>query len=136
MIKGFAHVCLLAADLEAAERFYCNGLGLKKVFDFIRSDRVVGFYLELAPGTFIEIFQRDGVDAKAVSPITHFCVEADDLDPVSKRLTENGYEATPKKLGADNSWQFWTTDPGGVRIEFHQYTDTSSQLTHKNCILS
>ncbi len=135
MIKGFAHVCLLAVDLGAAERFYCNGLGLKKVFDFIRNDRVAGFYLELVPGSFIEIFQRDGVDAQAVSPITHFCVEADDLDPIARRLTENGYEATPKKLGADNSWQFWTTDPSGVRIEFHQYTERSSQITRENCIL-
>ena len=35
MIKGLAHVCLSATDLAAVERFYCRGLGLKKVFVII-----------------------------------------------------------------------------------------------------
>ena len=135
MIKGVAHVCLSATELAAAERFYCRGLGLNKVFDFIRSDRVVGFYLEVSKGAYIEVFQRDGIDAKANSPISHFCLEVDDIDQIGRRLTEHGYEATPKKLGADQSWQMWTTDPSGVRIEFHQYTDRSSQITHENCVL-
>jgi lactoylglutathione lyase/glyoxylase I family protein len=135
MIKGLAHVCLAATDLAAVERFYCCGLGFKKAFDFIRNDRVVGFYLELSQGGYIEVFQRDEIDVKANSPILHFCLEVDDLEPIGLRLTENGYEATQKTLGADQSWQMWTTDPSGVRIEFHQYTDRSSQITRKNCIL-
>lgn len=135
MIRGFAHVCLYGTDLEASERFYCSGLGFKKAFNFIRNDRVVGFYLEVAKGSYIEIFLRDAVDPKAAFPIAHFCLEAGDLDAVGKRLIENGYEATPKKLGADHSWQLWTTDPSGVRIEFHQYTDRSCQITHENCVL-
>ncbi|OGV68596.1 MAG: hypothetical protein A3K19_11515 [Lentisphaerae bacterium RIFOXYB12_FULL_65_16] len=43
---------------------------------------------------------------------------------------------TDKKLGADQSWQFWVTDPGGVRIEFHQHTENSSQRTGKDCIVT
>ncbi len=135
MIKGLAHVCLSAADLTAAERFYCSGLGFTKTFDFIRDNRVIGFYLEVSPGVYVEIFQRSEIDDKAKGPIQHFCLEVDDIEQVRLRLTENGYEATEKKLGADQSWQIWTTDPSGVRIEFHQYTDRSSQITHENCIL-
>ena len=135
MIKGLAHVCLAAADLAATERFYCGGLGLQKAFDFIRNDRVVGFYLALPQGGYIEIFQRDGIEAKANGPILHFCLEVDDIELTGRRLTENGYEVTAKSLGADHSWQMWTTDPSGVRIEFHQYTERSSQITHENCIL-
>jgi catechol 2,3-dioxygenase-like lactoylglutathione lyase family enzyme len=135
MIKGFAHVCLSAADLAAVESFYCRGLGFKKAFDFIRNDRVVGFYLEVAHGTYIEVFQQDVIDTKARSPISHFCLEVDDIEQIGLRLAENGYEATEKKLGADQSWQMWTTDPTGARIEFHQYTELSSQITHKDCIL-
>ena len=135
MIKGLAHVCLSATDLAAAERFYCCGLGLKKAFDFIGDGRVVGFYLEVSRGGYVEVFLRDGIDAKANGPIQHFCLEVDDIEQTGLRLTENGYEVTPKKLGADQSWQMWTTDPSGVRIEFHQYTDSSSQITHENCIL-
>jgi lactoylglutathione lyase/glyoxylase I family protein len=135
MIKGFAHVCLAAVDLPAAERFYCSGLGFRKIFDFIRNKRVIGFYLEISQGDYVEIFQRDEIDAKAKGPIQHFCLEVDDIEQVRLRLSENGYEATGKTLGADQSWQIWTTDPSGVRIEFHQYTDRSSQVTHENCIL-
>lgn len=136
MIKGIAHVCLSATDLVEVERFYCNGLGVKKAFNFIREGRVIGFYLEVAPGDYIEVFERDAIDAKANGLIGHFCLEVADIDQARQRLLENGYEASEKKLGCDQSWQFWTTDPSGVRIEFHQYTLQSSQLTHRDCILS
>ena len=135
MIKGFAHVCLSATDLAAVERFYCRGLGFRKAFDFIRNDQVVGFYLEVSQGSYVEVFQTDQIDCKAKSPIQHFCLEVDDLEQIARQLTENGYEVTPKTLGADQSWQMWTTDPSGVRIEFHQYTDRSCQITHENCII-
>lgn len=135
MIKGLAHVCLSATDLAAAERFYCGGLGLAKVFDFIRNDRVVGFYLEVSKGNYIEVFQRDGIDAGAASPIMHFCIEVDDMEETGRRLAQHGYQTTPKTMGADQSWQMWVTDPSGVRIEFHQYTEHSSQLTRHPCVL-
>ncbi len=135
MIKGLAHVCLSAEDLAAVERFYCTGLGFEKAFDFIRNDQVVGFYLTLSQGGYVEVFQQDQIDVEAKSPILHFCLEVDDIEQVALRLTENGYEATQKKLGADQSWQMWTTDPSGVKIEFHQYTDHSSQVTHEDCRL-
>jgi lactoylglutathione lyase/glyoxylase I family protein len=32
-------------------------------------------------------------------------------------------------LGADGSWQFWTADPDGNPIEFHQFTPESRQIT-------
>lgn len=136
MIKGFAHVCLAATDLVAVESFYCQGLGFKKVFDFIRNGAVTGFYLEIASGVYIEVFVGGEIDRKSRSPVSHFCLETDDIDQVAMRLAENGYETTPKKLGADQSWQIWVTDPSGVRIEFHQYTAKSSQLTHENCVLA
>ena len=136
MIKGFAHVCLVATDLAAAERFYCTGLGLKKAFNFVKADKVVGFYLEVAKGSYIEIFCKDHIDTTASAPITHFCLEVDDLDPVREQLMAHGYKVTEKKLGADHSWQMWTSDPGGARIEFHQYTGQSSQKTGKNCVLT
>jgi catechol 2,3-dioxygenase-like lactoylglutathione lyase family enzyme len=135
MIKGFAHVCLSATDLPAVERFYCCGLRCRKAFDFIRDGQVVGFYLELAQDNYIEIFLRDEIDSDVKFPISHFCLEVDDIDNIGQQLIENGYEATEKKLGADQSWQIWTTDPSGVRIEFHQYTKNSSQITHENCML-
>ena len=46
MIKGIAHLCIRVADLGRTARFYCQGLGLEKAFDFRRDDKTVGFYLK------------------------------------------------------------------------------------------
>lgn len=134
MIKTIAHVCLAATDLAASERFYCSALGFRKVFDFIRAGKVFGFYLEVAPGSYVELFKYERTDPKALAPIAHICFETSDIDDLSRRLKAHGCEVTEKSLGADKSWQIWTTDPAGVRIEFHQYTRESSQFTGRPCI--
>jgi len=135
MIKGIAHVCVGTLDLAASERFYCSGLGMTKVFDFVRKDKVVGFYLRAGSNTFVEVFLRDKVVSQPDTPISHFCLEVSDLDETIARLKANGYETTPKKMGADQSWQAWVIDPAGVRFEFHQYTPQSSQFTGSACVL-
>jgi catechol 2,3-dioxygenase-like lactoylglutathione lyase family enzyme len=135
MLKSIAHVCIAATDLAATEQFYCSGLGCRKVFDFVRRGERIGFYLAVGNTTFIEAFRHDTVDTKAKAPIQHMCLEVDDIDDMSCRLKSCGYQVTDKKLGADQSWQTWTADPSGVRIEFHQYTPQSSQITGQNCAL-
>lgn len=135
MIKGIAHVCVSALDLAAVERFYCSGLGMEKVFDFLRGGDPIGFYLKMAEAAYIEVFVQDKIDLEAKCPIKHLCLQVDDIDAVARGLVDCGYPATEKVLGADQSWQVWTTDPSGVRIEFHQYTAESSQLTGKDCVL-
>jgi hypothetical protein len=41
----------------------------------------------------------------------------------------------PKKMGCDQTWQFWCQDPDGTDVEFHQYTAQSSQFTRQPCIV-
>ena len=135
MVKGFAHICLAAGDLAATERFYCDGLGFRKVFNFIRDGKLVGFYLEVAKRTFVEVFQEDRIDVKAPAPIKHLCLETDDLDALVAQVRSLGYEISDKKMGGDESWQSWTSDPAGVKIEFHQYTQKSHQFTGADCVL-
>ena len=127
MIKQLAHVCIHTDDLAAAERFYCETLGLRKAFDFRRGEALFGFYVDLGNGTFIEVFQGAAVDSAGA--IKHMCIEVDELDAVIAALTAGGYDVTAKKKGCDQSWQAWVTDPGGARIEFHEYTDDSAQRT-------
>lgn len=134
-LKRIAHVCLGAADLEAAQKFYCQGLGCEHAFDFVRGGRKTGFYLRAGEGTFIEVFRQEQIDPKAPSPMKHLCLEVDDIDAACAKLRAAGYSVGDKKLGADRSWQAWTADPSGVRIEFHQYTAESSQRTGRDCVL-
>ena len=135
MINQIAHVCISSLDLDATQRFYCEGLGFRKVFDFKRDGNLVGYFLGVTENTFVEVFRADEIDPKAKSPVKHFCLEVDSIDAVSRHLTETGYEVTDKKLGADESYQAWVTDPSGVRIEFHEYTAKSFQFTGEDCIL-
>ena len=129
MIKRIAHLCIISKDLKATESFYTSALGLKKAFYFLRNGTVTGFYLEVGDDSFIEVFLTDRTPDGKSSAIQHFCLEVDSIDEISKRVKKAGYEITDKQLGSDKSWQAWITDPNGVRIELHEYTPESSQLT-------
>ncbi|MBI1336855.1 MAG: VOC family protein [Phycisphaera sp.] len=136
MIKQLAHVCIGCTDLDAATRFYCDCLGFTRVFDFVKDEKTIGFYLGAGGNTYIEFFKADSVPDTA-SPIRHLCLETDDIDAVIAQLHKYGYHTGPKKVGGDQSWQVWVSDaPDHVKIEFHQYTDQSSQRTGKTCYVN
>ena len=59
----------------------------------------------------------------------------DDLDEVIRLVRGRGWPISDKKLGCDNAWQSWITDPNGVQIELHQYTPQSSHFTGEPCIV-
>ncbi|MBM4143574.1 MAG: VOC family protein [Lentisphaerae bacterium] len=135
MIKGLAHVCIGATDLQATARFYAEAVQMRRVFDFTRGGRTVGCYLAFPDGGFIEVFQNEALDREARAPIQHICLETDNLDETVARLRKLGCEVSDKRMGQDRSWQAWTSDPSGVRIEFHEYTAESSQRTGAECRL-
>jgi len=135
MITQLAHVCIAADDLDVTLKFYREGLGFTKAFDFLRGGKVIGHYIAVPGGTYIEVFQRADIDRNAPAPIQHLCFLVDDIDRTSSVVRSLGYDVTDKIMGADRSWQAWTKDPGGVIIEFHQYTARSSQKTGADCVL-
>jgi catechol 2,3-dioxygenase-like lactoylglutathione lyase family enzyme len=63
MIKSLAHLCIFSKDLNRSLDFYSGALGLKRHFDFFKDGRLFGFYLQVAPNQFIEIFNA-GADAE------------------------------------------------------------------------
>ena len=135
LIQQIAHLCLGSTDLKKSEHFYCTTLGLAKHFRFLRDGKEFGFYLDLGNQTFIEIFEQPTVEATARNPIQHLCLQVPDIAAVITALRAQGYAVSDQKLGADQSWQCWVTDPDGVRIEMHQYTADSSQVTHRDCVM-
>ena len=130
MITRLAHICIHTDNLSETERFYCEALGLKKGFKFDKDGDLFGFYLKLGSRTFIEVFKGE---PREVGNIDHFAIETDDIDSIIEKLRKHGFEATDKELGGDNTWQSWTKDPNGVRIEFHQYTNESMQFKGGVC---
>ena len=135
MIKSLAHLCVISKDLNRSLDFYCGALGLKRHFDFLKNGELFGFYLQIAPNQFIEIFKA-GPNADIKSQrIHHFCLETDNIDALREKLLKHGVEVTPKKLDCDQTWQCWCKDPDGVDFEFQQYTPKSSQFTKTDCIV-
>jgi len=133
-VQRLAHACIHVADIDRSLAFYCDSLGFPKKFDFIdRSGVRFGAYVELAPATFLEIFQNPD-SPKGQCPVNHFCLEVSDIDAAVAFLKKQGVELfVDKKLGADQSWQAWFGDPDGTRIELHNYTAESCQHTGAAC---
>lgn len=134
MIKRLAHINIGSNNLAESEHFYCDILGLKKAFDFSKNDQPFGFYLATGEMTFIEVFIQSDPANYDRPIIKHLCLEVEDLDEVIASVRGKGWEITDKKLGVDQSWQAWITDPSGVRIEVMQYTPESSQYTGRACV--
>ena len=133
LIKSLAHLCIKTTDLEKTTAFYCGKLGMEKLFDFTRKGTVVGFYIKASHGTFIEVFQDDQVEAPTTPQNPHhFCLLTENIEQVRQELLNGGYAPSEITLGADHSLQFWIKDPSGVDVEFHQYSERSSQITGKS----
>lgn len=135
MIKRLAHLNIGANNLEEAEHFYCDVLGLEKGFEFLKNGELYGFYVKTGDNTYIEIFIQEE-EANLEQPLMkHLCLEVEDIDVAINTIRARGWEITDKKLGGDQSWQAWITDPSGIRIELMQYTPESSQFTGNPCIV-
>jgi catechol 2,3-dioxygenase-like lactoylglutathione lyase family enzyme len=139
VIKSLAHVCLISRNLDRTQDFYCEVLGMRKKFDFYKGEELIGFYLEVAPNQFLEVFRGgEGAEAEAQAKngIRHFCLEVGDIEAVRQKLISSKIGVTEKTLGSDASWQIWCKDPDGIDVEFHQYTPESSQCTGTRCNVS
>ena len=135
MFTRLAHVCIGAEDLAASERFYVEGLGMEKAFDFIRRGERFGFYVKAGGATFIEVFaQREAANLERPL-MKHYCLEVADMDAVIAELRRRGVDVGEKKMGGDNNWQAWLSDPSGVQIELMQYGDAASQFTGEAVVL-
>lgn len=132
MITQIAHICIHSPDLDLTKRFYTEALGLDVRFEFEKDGEPFGYYLEVGHMTFIEVFKGDPGRA---GNIKHVALQVSDLDGLIARIRSAGFEVGDKRMGADNSWQAWTTDPSGVQIEFHEYTDDSRQRVGGKCIV-
>ena len=129
MITSVAHVCFVVSDLDASIAFYCDQLGLKHAFDFIRDDgERFGVYIHAGERTFIELFIGELGEPADGQSYRHICLEVDDIESTVAELRSRGVEVTDPSRGSDRSWQAWLADPDGNRIELHHYTPESRQI--------
>ena len=128
MITGMAHTCFTVSNLDKALSFHRDGLGLKEAFDFVNEDGYrFGVYLYVGERNFIELFEGTLEERVEGQSFKHICLEVDDIEATVSTLRTRGVEVSPIKLGKDNSYQAWITDPDGNRMELHGYTAESWQ---------
>ena len=128
LIKQVAHVCIFAHDIEATEAFWTGVLGLPVAFRFTRNGAPYGFYLDAGGKTNVEVFQKPEASFSEANQINHICLEVNSLDEAVAAIRTKGVSITDKKLGVDDTWQAWTADPNGVKIELFEYTPRSAQF--------
>jgi catechol 2,3-dioxygenase-like lactoylglutathione lyase family enzyme len=127
-IKQVAHTCIFAHDLDRTEAFYRDVLGIPTAFTFMRGEERIGYYLDFGARTFVEVFRKADSSFAETNQINHICLETEDLDGLLAHVRAQGVEITDKKLGVDGTWQAWTSDPNGVKLEIFQYTPESMQF--------
>jgi catechol 2,3-dioxygenase-like lactoylglutathione lyase family enzyme len=125
--RRLAHVCLNVRDLQRSLDYY-RKLGFKERFTFTRKGRDYGRYLEIAEGTYIEMFEDPSLGKAENRNLAHFCLESENLDALMRELDAQNIAYTPKKQGCDHTWQIWLEDPDGNKFEVHQYSEASLQL--------
>jgi catechol 2,3-dioxygenase-like lactoylglutathione lyase family enzyme len=132
LIKALSHIAVRVTDMDKSLDFYCRVLGLPEQFRLTREDGSVWLvYLKVAERQFIELFP--GAKGAFVRPDTaamvHICLEVEDIQAAYREFTSRGLVPHKEPVqGACGAWQFWTSDPDGTPIEFHQFTPESRQL--------
>lgn len=128
LIKQVAHTCIFAHDLDKTETFYRDVLGIPTAFNFQRGGDRIGYYLDFGARTFVEVFRKAESSFAETKQINHICLETENLDELIAHVRGYGVTITDKKLGADGTWQAWTNDPNGVKLEIFEYTKDSLQF--------
>ena len=125
-------------NLDRQIAFYRDGVGLPIKFKFVNAEgQTFGVYFECGDTTFIEIFDKelaakqwggDGLPLTAGNRYNHLCLEVIDIPAHCEKLRARGVDIGPITTGLDHSFQAWTADPDGNKLEFMEYTHRSWQL--------
>jgi catechol 2,3-dioxygenase-like lactoylglutathione lyase family enzyme len=154
IVTGISHLAFNVVDMDRSIDFYCNGLGLKKIFEIIIPENIAEIfpdnpisalagkpgiaYLEIASGQFVELFYpKPYTDLNSGGPnyerigYVHLSLVVGDIYEAANKLKERGITLDSEiTLGPDHTYQFWIKDPDGNRIELMQYTEKSFQVVY------
>jgi lactoylglutathione lyase len=144
-VTGFFHAGVTVSNMEAALRFYRDGLGLEVAFDgesairyarqiwAIDPERVRVVFLRV-PGSdsFVELFEFAGIERHPASArpcdygAGHLCLFVEDLDALHDRMREQGFRSRAGEvvtLGEGphaGSKVVYMIDPDGYHVELYQ----------------
>ena len=126
MVTGITHLALTVKDMETSKDFFCRVLGFKKAFEIHEPETGAPWivYLHAGGTQFVELFYngaRDNPWGPELRGFNHICFAVEDIQHFANHVESEGYTLDVKpRMGLDNNWQCWLTDPDGVRIEIMQ----------------
>lgn len=103
-ITGVHHIAVRAADFDRSLAFYTETLGLPLKATWLLRERRVAF-VEIVPGSIVEIFERDPESFSGSPPILHFSFRTDDVSGMTERVRAAGFRVTtePKDFPIETS---------------------------------
>ena len=132
MITNIGHTAYTCRDLNKTLDFYCNKLGLTKLFSLKNDDGTIWIqYIKITEDQFLEFFPETGeCQPKAGQCYRHIALQTDDIYAEVERLRALGVTIDSEiTRGLDGSYQAWISDPDSNPIELMQLTDESLQRT-------
>jgi catechol 2,3-dioxygenase-like lactoylglutathione lyase family enzyme len=119
-IRGFSHIVIKVADLDATIDFYTRHLGFKLLRRYQMRTMESG-YLELG-GVLLELFPRTSADGPVDPQDNPIGLEVTDLDAVLSRLKQAGIECG-EPYSARTFWgrQAKIRDNSGYLVSLRQY---------------
>lgn len=123
-IQQIHHASLLVTELDRAEEFYCQTLGLPRL---ARPDLgYPGLWLEIHQGQQLHLMQLPDPDAGRLAPQhggrdRHIALHVQGLDELARRLDALDWDYTSSRSGRK---ALFCRDPDGNALEFIQITDT------------
>ena len=114
-ISGMNHFTVLSSDLEKSKTFYIRILGLKEGFRPAFS--FPGAWLYAGNQAILHIMTGKPMPTNAAGVIDHMAFSARDLKAVKARLDERGLKYDLRRQAESGTWQLFTFDPNGARVE-------------------
>lgn len=127
----FGHVCFFVSDKEKMVDFYCNKLGLKRMFEqHFPNTEWSAIYVRIAPGQFLELIGNFPKGEKSQTGFGHLCLHVEDIYAAHQDVTEKGLNPTAVEMGAAKCLKFYLDDPEGNTLEIMQLLPDSLQTIH------
>jgi catechol 2,3-dioxygenase-like lactoylglutathione lyase family enzyme len=128
-IVGVAHIGLYTSNLDAAVKFFGDGLGFQQPFRVNNDDgSLMLTYFKVNDHQYIEVFPglKPGADR-----LSHIAFETTDIRRLRDYLASRGVKVPAElKPGKDGNLSMMLTDPDGHHVEFVQYMPGSLHTTH------
>ena len=124
LVKGLAHIGILAEDARACADFYIKHLNFRYQYEHMLGDLLLVF-VECG-GCVVEFVQTGGLDHGGV--VDHIALEVQGIEAMVKKLKEDGIVFETEEIGRTPDFgpngmkNIFFKGPAGERIELFDYS--------------